>query len=762
MPLTIPTLDDRRYQQLLDEALARIPVHTPEWTNFNRSDPGVTLIEVFAFLTETLLYRANQMPERNRRKFLSLLGVPLQPASSARGIVTFRNEKSNDSGQLETITLSSDVEVRAGNVPFRSEQGLDILPIEATVYFKRLLDAQRDPQLAQKKQYYQELYASYFDPTNLPSPATLQLYETIPLELRGETGGVNLADTVDNALWIALLVRPNDKNQNDQNGSLYKVSEARHAIAGKTLSLGLVPLIDNPQRNLTPGQRTRSDEQHLLDVYLPVVAANGGLGTNQRPSYRRLEASASQDLLSEPGIVQITLPSADELQLWDDLDPLEAGVRELPPALDDTNKAARVITWLRLQAAAGAQVKLLWAGINATPVTQRAQVTSELLGVGTGEPDQTFSLAHTPVLPASLRLTIIPAVDNKPWQLIDDLLAAGPEVPSPDLRLPPGTAAAVNEAVNVFTIDPEAGLLRFGDGTRGRRPAAGATLRVDYAYGLGRAGNVGAGAISSGAALPDGVKVTNPVRTWGGAAAETIDQGEKQITHYLQHRDRLVTAEDFATIVRRTPGVAIGRVEVLPAFHPELSEEPGDAAGSVTLLLIPQVDPVHPTAPQPDQIFLNTVCNWLDPRRLVTTEVLLRGPDYQPIWVSVGIKPVAGASVAQTREAVRQALSDFLSPFTWPLYKAVNDRELMAIAASRVPAVQFVTGVVLAAGTSAPQSVINFSKLQLPQIMGISVVVGDPLAVDDIRAQQAPPLDGQGNPSQGNFVAVPIIPEDCH
>src|SRR5205809_5810765 len=87
MPLTIPTIDDRRYQDLLDEALARIPVHNPEWTNFNRSDPGVTLIEVFAFLTETLLYRANQIPERNRRKFLSLLGVPLQPASSARGIV---------------------------------------------------------------------------------------------------------------------------------------------------------------------------------------------------------------------------------------------------------------------------------------------------------------------------------------------------------------------------------------------------------------------------------------------------------------------------------------------------------------------------------------------------------------------------------------------------------------------------------------------------------------------------------------------------
>jgi predicted phage baseplate assembly protein len=129
MPLTIPTLDTRRYEDLLDEALARIPVHNPEWTNFNRSDPGVTLIEVFAFLTESLLYRANQIPERNRRKFLSLLGVPLQPASSARGLVTF----SNDRGPLQAVTLNQGIEVRSGEIPFRTERGLDVLPIEAPV-----------------------------------------------------------------------------------------------------------------------------------------------------------------------------------------------------------------------------------------------------------------------------------------------------------------------------------------------------------------------------------------------------------------------------------------------------------------------------------------------------------------------------------------------------------------------------------------------------------------------------------------------------
>ena len=156
MPLDIPTLDDRRYQDLLDEALARIPVHTPEWTNFNKSDPGVTLIEVFAFLTENLLYRSNQIPERNRRKFLTLLGIPLQPASSARGLVTFTNER----GPLQTITLNAGLEVRAGQVPFRTQQGLDVLPIEAQLFYKREL--KNPPE--QLKAYYNQLYASFLKP----------------------------------------------------------------------------------------------------------------------------------------------------------------------------------------------------------------------------------------------------------------------------------------------------------------------------------------------------------------------------------------------------------------------------------------------------------------------------------------------------------------------------------------------------------------------------------------------------------------------
>src|SRR5690349_1432831 len=174
MPITIPSIDDRRYQDLVDEALARVPVHTPEWTNFNRSDPGVTLIEVFAFLTESLLYRANQVPDRNRRKFLSLLGVPLQPASSARGLVTFSNER----GPRQPIVLTSGIEVRAGEVPFRTERGLEVLPIEACAYFKHPLGP--SPEL---EEYYRRLYASF---RGQPASVDIRLYESLPFPPPGD------------------------------------------------------------------------------------------------------------------------------------------------------------------------------------------------------------------------------------------------------------------------------------------------------------------------------------------------------------------------------------------------------------------------------------------------------------------------------------------------------------------------------------------------------------------------------------------------
>ena len=99
MPLPVPDLDDRSFQDLVNEARRRIPLYCPEWTDHNLSDPGITLIELFAWMTEVLIYRLNKVPEKNYVKFLELLGVRLAPATAASAEVTFRLTAAQETAQ---------------------------------------------------------------------------------------------------------------------------------------------------------------------------------------------------------------------------------------------------------------------------------------------------------------------------------------------------------------------------------------------------------------------------------------------------------------------------------------------------------------------------------------------------------------------------------------------------------------------------------------------------------------------------------------
>jgi len=90
MALPTPNLDDRSFQSIVDEARSLIPRYCPQWTDHNLSDPGITLIELFAWMTELILYRLNQVPEKNYIKFLELLGLNLLPPRAANAELTFR------------------------------------------------------------------------------------------------------------------------------------------------------------------------------------------------------------------------------------------------------------------------------------------------------------------------------------------------------------------------------------------------------------------------------------------------------------------------------------------------------------------------------------------------------------------------------------------------------------------------------------------------------------------------------------------------
>ncbi|MFC0219317.1 baseplate J/gp47 family protein [Pseudochelatococcus lubricantis] len=118
--LTYPPLDDRRYDDLLREALALIDERCPQWTDRNASDPGITLVELFAHLTDIMLYRLNRLPEKVHYALLDLLGVAPRAPAPATVTLTFRlSPQAVDAGRL-VIPRGTAVSDKSGSVTFHT------------------------------------------------------------------------------------------------------------------------------------------------------------------------------------------------------------------------------------------------------------------------------------------------------------------------------------------------------------------------------------------------------------------------------------------------------------------------------------------------------------------------------------------------------------------------------------------------------------------------------------------------------------------
>ena len=132
MPLPVPNLDDRKFQELVDEAKRRIPRYAPAWTDHNVSDPGITLIELFAWMTEQYIFRLNQVPDKNFITFLDLLGVKLQPAQPARGDVAFTLSAPPTADRKMIIAAATEVATERTEteeaVVFTTDSEAEILP----------------------------------------------------------------------------------------------------------------------------------------------------------------------------------------------------------------------------------------------------------------------------------------------------------------------------------------------------------------------------------------------------------------------------------------------------------------------------------------------------------------------------------------------------------------------------------------------------------------------------------------------------------
>lgn len=768
MPILPPRLDDRSFDDLLEDLLARIPAHTPEWTHPRLGDPGRTLLELFAWLGDALLYRANLIPERQRLVFLKLLGQGLRPAQPATAIVGLGFAQATE---LEGLTLAAGATIKAP-VPFETLAETTVLPIVAEACYKRPLDEADSARLAEVIDGLQRVHRI---------DGAARGYLVAPLFENGQAIGEGVdvfAASLDHALWLALLAPAARPGQQAAVNAA-----ARHALGGgdsgggALLSVGVVPAITAPALFEEIGPRAR-----VPAMWEIVTRAANGIDAD----YLTLEplpgeADDTTAGLTRPGVLRLPMP--DEALIWAPSNDVgenpRAGVGDNPPRIDDPERAARLIGWLRLRPRPGSGVdslRLAWVGVNAVEVDQRSTLSGRVLGVSSGAGDQVFQLPAGAVEAASLRIEVEqPGQGYRAWTRVDELaaLSANPVV--------------AREAA-AFELDAEAGTLRFGDGVRGRVPERQMRIRLAHGrFGGGRAGNLPAGSLAevAGARLVGSrrtlpaIKVLQPLPTSGGEDAESLAAAERRIPALLRHRERAVTAEDYRRLALEVPGAEVGRVDVLPRFKPR--ERRFDVPGVVSVMVLPARALGPAPNPRPDRPFIERVHAHLAARTPLATECYVIGCEYVAIGLAVAVVIRDGFAREAVLFEVRETLRRLLWPLPphgpggagWPLRRAVREREL-EVEISRVAGVAEVAGLnlfergesdgkpawrLLTRNTVDASQQLDLSPWQLPELLGVLVVDVAPGS----GANAAPSsLAALPNPfADDSAVAVPVVPEVC-
>lgn len=745
MPLPNPNLDDRNFEDLVEELLARVPAHTPEWTNPVAGDPGRTLIELFAWLTDTLLYRVNLVPQSQKLAFLRLLGVRMKPATAARTLLAITIDSP---GHRLAQTLPALTPIN-GARPFETQDEITVLPIVAEAYRKRPPNPKELMTLTAKVDELRRLYDVHTDQEAVP-------YITTPVFADGnpeQPDGFDLiSGAVDHALWFALLAPdPPDSNASAYPAYLTALRETLgQAPSGgpQYLNVGISPVVEVQKFDAEAGPRVAN--QYTFELTVPDA------NNPQSAAYRPLTVAVDRSNgLTTDGIIRLVLPGKDSYFAPSNnvrVNPA-AGTGDQPPRLDDPRKAARLLAWLRLRPKEdSATLKLAWAGLNAIEVDQRKTFAGVIVGQGTGQPDLEVRLPFGNLEVATFQLEVEEAGRGfVPWQQIEDL------------------ALATNPGP-VFSFDPEAGTVRFGDGVRGRIPARGARLRVArMRSGGGAEGNTAAGtltSISAPATVTVRLKASQPLPATGGQDAETLETALQRIPAIFRHRDRAVAADDYRQLALASPGVQVGRVEVLPRFKPQ--QRRSDVPGVVTVMALPARAGLEAPYPNVDRRFREAVYKHLEPRKPLGVELYVIGCEYVPLGLTVGIDNPGGSEAVHT--AVKEALQRYLFALPphgpqqggWPLGRTVRRRELEVVV-SRVAGVEGVSGPNLfvrneagawtrllpAAGTDNAE--LFLQPWQLPELVSVLVSTGE--ASQEFKAPR-PPSAREG-------IAIPVVPEVC-
>ncbi len=582
-----PKLDDRTFEELYRDLRLRIPRYTKEWTNYNESDPGITLLQLFAWLSEMMLVRMNQIPRKNYIKFLQLLGQELRPAKPATAHLTFFPKATGIPQSIpERTQVSAQIPDGGPAVIFETLRPLD--PIKAPLAVVGVLEA-----------------GSLVNLTSANEKAGTKFR---PLGWFGE---------IDSALYLG-----------------FQVIEATSGIFPDEMAFRVfLP----PEA--TAGQPQRSDDP----IPPPPVTLVWEYRARDGADWERLNVFVDESsAFTRDGYIRVEGPL--------EIEPSSE------PRLNSTP-----LYWIRVRLEAGVypgaegpEIDLIRA--NTVPAESLVTVTGSILGVSDGEPQQDFLLPFRPVQADSVKITTEANGQSETWKRVDDFLASGED----DLH---------------FVLNATEGSIRFGDGTHGLIPGASASIIADsFRYGgSARANQAGVGSIKNPLTQLEGIeKVTNERTAVGGTDEQTLDELLIEGPSIVKRRERAITANDFESFAREVGGVK--NVVALVNTNPDFSKV--SVPGAVTVVIVPDVGG---TPPKPSSELIHAVCAQLEPRRLITTEVYVTGPEYKQVRLEAYLGAKANASFDAVARSVKAALKKLLDPRTRQFGKDLHASEIFKV-----------------------------------------------------------------------------------
>ena len=643
MSLNAPNLDDRTFQNIVDDVKRQIGRRCPEWTDHNVSDPGVTLIELFAWMTDMTLFRLNQVPERNYIKFLEMIGVSLLPPAPAQTDLRFRLSRSieDKDGEEAFERLLRARETVAATVRTDTEMSIEFATDEDLRLVRpRLTYVTALPAVESGVPGEDGTGARDF----IAGKEAFRLFSPVPrsgdalyLGFEGEVSG-NLIQL--EAACITSAATGLDPEYPAQRWEVWDGVEGRWDILQdvRDTTCGF---------NLPPGQLYQGEPTGLIELPLP----NGLL----------------------PRLIGGRRAIWVRCRYTPDLPPRgPEGKRPTP------YQKPPEITRLEARTVGGT-----------APASNCATVSFRDLGQSDGTSGQIFRLAHRPILPRRPGETILigpqgtPREELSEWLEVEDFSESGKD----DRH---------------FVCDSAAGEVLFGplvpepDGGKPRQygavPERGHTITFSaYRHGGGTWGNVAAGQISIlKSSIPYIAEVTNPRRADGGREQEMLERAKLRARALLRQRERAVTAEDYEFLATQaSSGVARARCVQPRAVHSAGANGEHIPPGIVRVLLVPALGEAV-TVPRPADLHIpprirQDVQKYLDERRLLTTVLEVGEPEY--VYVSTDIILVADprADADQVVRGVRARLETFLHPLRggpngdgWPFRRRLQLADLYA------------------------------------------------------------------------------------